>query len=165
MRSLLVLLLLALGMLFVADRMLQPKIREVPLEGVPISAGPKDVTFMSGVMMDPPVQTNPFLVIFSPMERVTGTAHVVSGSIHEASDRSVWFVWSIHRYRTLWRLDRQTRGVSAVSGGSACPTIVAGIYPVMCGFYDKDRDLEIGSIQRVDISVKRKGVWINLAKE
>lgn len=100
---------LALSILLLAmDSLLQPKVRVVPLEDVALTAGAPDVTFMIGASMDPPVLTNPFLVIFSPLERMTDQAQVVSGSLTAVSDSASVFVWEAFGIRSSWHLDRTT---------------------------------------------------------
>ncbi|OGH61951.1 MAG: hypothetical protein A3G34_14440 [Candidatus Lindowbacteria bacterium RIFCSPLOWO2_12_FULL_62_27] len=103
------------GLLLVADTLLQPKVRVVPLEGVPVSPGSPDVTFMLGVSMDPPVQTNPFLVIFSPIERLTDKTRVVAGSLKPLSDTETIFVWDAFGIRSTWRLDRAGQRLAPVA--------------------------------------------------
>lgn len=120
-------------LLLVADSLLQPKVRVVPLEGVPQVAGPMDATFMLGAYMDPPVQTNPFLVIFSPLEGMTSRTRVVSGSFNNISDSTTAFVWEAFGIRTPWHVDRISHRLTPAitSSDSAPPHFCARLFPTV----------------------------------
>lgn len=109
LKILAVLGILTLVISLVCETLLEPKFRSVAFEGVPASDQPPDVTFMIGAQMDPPVRTNPFLQIFSPLENLTGHLRMVSGSIQVLSDRDVIFLWDIFGSRSVWQLDRHAR--------------------------------------------------------
>lgn len=99
---------LIVGLVYLGESLLQPKIRVVPFEDVPITATAPDVTFMNGVSMDPPVQTNPFLVIFSPIETLAKRIRVVPGSLNALTDSTSIFVWDVIGIRSVWHLDRRS---------------------------------------------------------
>ena len=104
---------LVLGILaFVLESLLQPRVRVVPLEGVPVTTGAPDVTFMLGANMDPLIQTNPFLVIFSPIERMTDKTRVLPGSLNTLSDSAAVFGWEAFGIQTAWHLDRHSQDMT-----------------------------------------------------
>ena len=120
-------------LLLVADSLLQPKVRVVPLEGVPQGSGAPDVTFMLGAYMDPPVQTNPFLVIFSPLEGMTSRTRVASGSFNNVSDSATTFVWESFGIQTTWHVDRISHRLTPAinSFDSAPPHLCARLFPTV----------------------------------
>lgn len=135
--KLLIILAVCVILILITDSLLQPKVRVVPLEGVPESSGAPDVTFMLGANMDPLVQTNPFLVIFSPIERLTDQTRVVSGTLHANSDSTAVFVWEAFRLRSNWHIDRVTHRLTAVNpaADSGPPHLCTRLFPTLAAVF------------------------------
>ena len=129
-------------LLLIADSLLQPKVRVVPLEGVPQVSGAPDVTFMIGAYMEPPVQTNPFLVIFSPLERMTARTRVVPGSFNNVSDSTTAFVWEAFGIQTTWHVDRISHRLTPVIHPSAgdTPHLCTRLFPTVASALHSKRD-------------------------
>lgn len=120
----------------VGESLLQPRVRVVPLEGVPVTAGAPDVTFMIGANMDPQISTNPFLVVFSPIERLTDKTRVLPGNLHAVSDTEAVFVWDAFGVRTLWHLDRHSQELSSLSIRDTQAThLCSRLFPTTAAFW------------------------------
>ncbi len=147
------------------DAVFQPKVRTVVLQDVPSTETAPEVTFMSGAMMDPPILTNPFLVIFSPLEGLTARSRVVSGSLSDVSDSESVFVWETFGIRSVWMLDRSTRGLTPLlirPGGGAAAWLQQQM-PVLLALVLPNGEIEIrGGPTPYAIKVKQSGNWVEM---
>lgn len=138
-----------LGLIFLAESLLQPKVRAVPLEGVPTTADTPDATFMIGATMNPPVQTNPFLVIFSPLEGVVKQIQVVPGSLHALTDSASIFIWEVCGIRTVWHLSRHSHEIAPlfILSPRLGPHVCVRLFPVLSAFLRTKPEFEIRKSQ------------------
>lgn len=164
-RILLTLLLLA-GLLFVTESMLQPKTRIVPLEGESPTPGNPEVTFMVGANMNPPVQTNPFLVVFSAVEGLSENVRMAPGSLITLSDSSCVFVWEVYGSRSVWLIDRVTHEIEPLflRMSDQRPRFWRRWFPALDGVARTARTTEIQKMPDGQIRAMFPGVagWLNV---
>lgn len=148
-RNILVGVVVLLGLIFLAESILQPKVRAVPLEGVPTTEAAPEATFMIGATMNPPVQTNPFLVIFSPLEGMVKQIQVAPGSLHALTDSASIFIWEVCGSRTVWHLSRHSHEISPlfILSPRLEPHVCVRLFPVFSAFLRARQEFEIRKSQ------------------